>query len=75
MAIEAAPKTPNLEEVSILCPHVVVRDSHISLGSILHDGAMINLGDRHLLLCHACWEIVRARVYDSIVQLAVKAGK
>ncbi len=37
------------------------------------DCEMILLGERYLVLCPACWQVVRAAVYDSIVRIA--AGK
>jgi hypothetical protein len=36
---------------------------------------LILLGDKHLVLCPVCWQVVRAAVYDSIVRVATGKNK
>ena len=63
--------TAELKHAVIVCPHLTVQDSGEITGMSC-DCVSIDLSEKSLMLCGPCWEVVRARVYDSIVRLAVK---
>lgn len=65
-------KTPDIEEIAVLCPHVASKD--IPIGFAVTEGALIPIDPKHpLILCPQCWQIVRAAVYDSMVAVAARS--
>jgi hypothetical protein len=64
--------TPRSKDLFIVCPHLKIEDNDEITG-LTSDCATIELVGKNLMLCGPCWEVVRARVYDSIVRLAVKS--